>query len=88
MERLSLLAVHSRTSAKWTDMLQKVMFTQSYEDTDITVRININKGLKAAVDNVEKSIIDMLLDRYGQDHDLVAKKLGIGRTTLWRKGRT
>jgi PAS domain S-box-containing protein len=88
MERLSLLAVHSRTSTKWTDMLQKVMFTQSYEDTDITVRVDINKGLKAAVDHVEKSIIDMLLDRYGQDHDLVAKKLGIGRTTLWRKGRT
>lgn len=51
----------------------------------LTVAVDVQYGLKKAVEMVEKDIIDRLLCAYNQNHNEVAKILGIGRTTLWRK---
>ncbi|MDF2572426.1 MAG: Bacterial regulatory protein Fis family, partial [Sporomusa sp.] len=46
-----------------------------------------DQGLKPAIEQVEKIIIDTMLARCDQRQELAAKNLGIGRTTLWRKGK-
>lgn len=51
----------------------------------ITVTVDVGQGLKKAIEMVERDVIDHLLCAYKQNHNEVAKLLGIGRTTLWRK---
>ncbi|WP_050769612.1 sigma-54-dependent Fis family transcriptional regulator [Thermosinus carboxydivorans] len=84
MERLAVLAAHFPVPA-WRDMLQKVINAPLNEDDSITVRVNLSGSLKEAVSQVEKKIIEILLEKSGKDYEQVAKRLGIGRTTLWRK---
>lgn len=48
---------------------------------------NLDKGLKGAVSDIEKQIIERLLAENGDDQEAVARLLQIGRTTLWRKAR-
>ncbi|SDE99947.1 sigma 54-interacting transcriptional regulator [Sporolituus thermophilus] len=84
MERLAVLAAHFPAPA-WRAMLQKVSNTPLTEDDSITVRVNLSGSLKEAVSQVEKKIIETLLEKSGKDYEQVAKRLGIGRTTLWRK---
>jgi transcriptional regulator, propionate catabolism operon regulatory protein len=85
MERLSLLACRSSSRPRWVEMLQKVMLKPVFDDALITVRVSLDQGLKQAVNQVEKSIIDIMLAKYDHDQEQVAKLLGVGRTTLWRK---
>jgi transcriptional regulator with PAS, ATPase and Fis domain len=43
--------------------------------------------LKRTVEQVEKIVIDSMLVKCDYNLELAALKLGIGRTTLWRKGK-
>ena len=89
MERLSLMISISKNKWSLSEMLQKVMNDSgSTSNNDfIAVKVDLDQGLKSAIEQVEKVIIDTTLARCNQKQDLAAKKLGIGRTTLWRKGK-
>jgi len=89
MERLSLMISISGNRWSLAEMLQKVMYDSvSNKNEDlIAVSVNLARGLKPAIEQAEKIIIDTMLARCDQKQDVVAKKLGIGRTTLWRKGK-
>lgn len=87
MERLLLLAIRPGYGLSWEDMLQKVMLKPSGDEATINVKINVDRGLKAAVEQAEKAIIEKLLAEHDNNQEVVAKKLGVGRTTLWRKGK-
>ncbi len=54
---------------------------------DFYARIDLEqqRGLKSIVDTVEKQVIGHLLRLHDNKYADVAKRLGIGRTTLWRK---
>jgi transcriptional regulator with PAS, ATPase and Fis domain len=88
MERLALLVSHAKTPPNWAEMLHKVLETALFPVESITIRVNVDKGLKAAISQVEKDIVEFMLTKYDQDQDVVLQKLGIGRTTLWRKIKT
>ncbi|MCC8193827.1 MAG: sigma 54-interacting transcriptional regulator, partial [Deltaproteobacteria bacterium] len=51
----------------------------------VTVDMERHESLKSAVEAVEWEIIDYLLKAHDKNYGEVAKRLGIGRTTLWRK---
>lgn len=70
-------------------MLQKVMYDSisNPNHDSIAIKVDLDQGLKPAIEQVEKIIIDTMLARCDQRQELAAKKLGIGRTTLWRKGK-
>jgi transcriptional regulator, propionate catabolism operon regulatory protein len=88
MERLSLLIRNSREGEGWAGMLEKVLTTPVLPDDDsFTIRVHVGKGLKDAMGQAEKSIVNCMLVKYNQDQRAVAKRLGIGRTTLWRKAK-
>lgn len=85
MERLSLVILQSNSN-NYREMLKKVMNVPDEEDGDnITLRISIKNGLKDAMKEVEKNIIDTMLIKYNYDKNKVAKILKVGRSTLWRK---
>jgi transcriptional regulator with PAS, ATPase and Fis domain len=87
MERLSLLAGRPDNNLGWAEMLKKVLPSPVCDDASITVCIDVSRGLRPAISQVEKAVVTAMLDRFGQDQEIVSKKLGIGRTTLWRKGQ-
>ncbi len=89
MERLSLMISISENKWSLEKMLQKVMYDSgsTANPDSIAIKVNVEQGLKSAIEQVEKVIIDTTLARCNQKQELAAKKLGIGRTTLWRKGK-
>jgi propionate catabolism operon transcriptional regulator len=89
MERLSLMISISENKWSLAKMLQKVMYDSGFTENhdSIVIKVNVEQGLKSAMEQVEKVIIDTTLTRCNQKQELAAKKLGIGRTTLWRKGK-
>lgn len=89
MERLSLMISISENKWSLEKMLQKVMYDSgsTANPDSIAIKVNVEQGLKSAMEQVEKVIIDTTLARCNQKQELAAKKLGIGRTTLWRKGK-
>jgi transcriptional regulator with PAS, ATPase and Fis domain len=85
MERLSLMILQFNSN-NYRDMLKQAMSVSDEEDDDnITLRISIKNGLKDAMKEVEKSVIDTMLIKCNYDKNKVADILKIGRTTLWRK---
>lgn len=85
MERLSLVVLQSNSN-NYRDMLKKVMNVPDEDDGDnIALRISIKNGLRDAMKEVEKNIIDTMLIKYNYDKNKVAKILKVGRSTLWRK---
>lgn len=87
MERLSLMISISGNKWSLAEMLQKVMYdsVSNSKDDSIALRVDSDRGLKSAIEQAEKIIIETILARCNQKQDLAAQKLGIGRTTLWRK---
>lgn len=53
--------------------------------TDLNVGLNLDGDLKEILHRVEKQVIDYYMEAYGNDQDMVSKRLGIGKSTLWRK---
>ncbi|AKN32002.1 transcriptional regulator [Clostridium carboxidivorans P7] len=84
IERLALVAVQTK-SHNWAETLRKVMHTVEAMDEHIVVKVNLKNGLKDAVKEFEKYIINSMLLKYDQDKDKVIKELKIGRATFWRK---
>jgi len=89
MERLSLMVTVWGNKWSWAEMLQKVMYnsTSQLSQNSMIVKVDVDRGLKIAVEQAEKKIIESMLIRCDQKHELAALKLGIGRTTLWRKAK-
>lgn len=85
IERLSLLVIHISTSSYWLELLHRDLFTPTTQADSLSIIMNVDKGLKVAISNAEKQVIDIMLERYNQDQEKVAQKLCISRTTLWRK---
>lgn len=54
-------------------------FTPNHDSSNTLV---VEKG---TMDDIERQIIEQMLDRYNNNKKLVAEKLGISRTTLWKK---
>ncbi|MDW8802840.1 sigma 54-interacting transcriptional regulator, partial [Clostridium sp. A1-XYC3] len=85
MERLSLMILQFNSN-NYRDMLKKAISVPDEEDGDnIALRVSIKNGLKDAMKEVEKSIIDTMLVKCNYDKNKVADILKVGRTTLWRK---
>lgn len=84
IERLVLVSLQTN-SDKWSETLKKVMYTSATDDDYITLKVNVKNGLKEAVKDFEKNIINSLLLKYDQDKDKVIEELKIGRATFWRK---
>lgn len=51
----------------------------------MTMKIDLNDCLNAIVERIEKEVILKLMEIYNNDRTIVMEKLGISRTTLWRK---
>lgn len=84
IERLALVSLQT-SSDNWAETLKKVMNTSATNDDYITVKVNVKNGLKDAVKDFEKNIINSMLLKYDQDKDKVIEELKIGRATFWRK---
>lgn len=54
-------------------------------NTDNKNQISISSG---TMEEMEKQIIEHLLNVHGNNRGLIAKKLGVSRTTLWKKLKT
>jgi propionate catabolism operon transcriptional regulator len=53
------------------------------------VSVDVTGGLKDAVARIESTIIEQTIDECYGDQEEAARRLKIGRTTLWRKsGKT
>jgi len=83
-ERLSFLLTYPAVTEA-NDILNVLGLRTRDNVGGITVTVDVQNGLKRAIETVERDIIDHLLCAYKQNQNEVAKILGIGRTTLWRK---
>lgn len=54
---------------------------------DLEVTLNMEGSLKEIIRRTEKQVIDYFMDAYDDDQDMVAERLDIGKTTLWRKAK-
>ncbi|MEN6567073.1 MAG: sigma 54-interacting transcriptional regulator [Veillonellales bacterium] len=85
VERLSLLIINAPPEENWDNMLKKVMRVPSSYEEEVNIKVKSEEALKTAVHTFENKYITLLLTRYEHDYEKVAQKLGISRTTLWRK---
>ncbi|WP_234123695.1 sigma 54-interacting transcriptional regulator [Clostridium hydrogenum] len=86
MERVSLF-IKNNEPIKWEKILQTVI---NNDEGKYTIKLNISNfgTLKDIINDVEKQIIKETVIRCDNDHGKAAERLGIGRTTLWRKMST
>ncbi|MCI2061528.1 MAG: sigma 54-interacting transcriptional regulator [Eubacteriaceae bacterium] len=71
--------------SEFDDSIEKTLLVESAQNQpQWSVNISFEHGLKGAVAQFEKSVIQQEMDRCS-DQDEVSRKLGIGKTTLWRK---
>ncbi|MDF9410059.1 helix-turn-helix domain-containing protein, partial [Pelotomaculum isophthalicicum JI] len=59
--------------------------TKTLPVDNINVTVTVQGNFKEMVDDAEKQILRHVLDSCGGDRKKASRKLGIGRTTLWRK---
>ena len=85
LERFALLAKQPEAAESWEEMLRNIMNVPKINKSLVTVKIDVDKGLKAALDDAEKKIIETMMVRHNQSPEAVAKALKVGRVTLWRK---
>lgn len=69
--------------------LSEVLGISVFENTGDTLQVEVELGreLGEMVEQTEYKIVSYYMEKYNNNQDLVAKALGIGRTTLWRKYR-
>ena len=85
MERFALAISYAPRQNNWPELLNKLIDLDFIGEDTISLKIDLHKGLKEIVNQVEREIIKLMLEIYHQDHAVAAQKLGIGRSTLWRK---
>lgn len=80
VERISLLKGHVPMEKVFDDLINShKSSTRDYIDDDSII---IKKGTK---EEMEKQIMDKLYIEYGYNATLLAERLGISRTTVWKK---
>jgi transcriptional regulator with PAS, ATPase and Fis domain len=84
VERLHLWLQHSKDETAFIhDVLRE---TDDEHDSDHVFHGDESMVVKyGTIDEIEKQVIYHMLERYDNNRTLVAEKLGISRTTLWKK---
>jgi len=88
VEKFSLIFKTPDGEKYFPEILQEIQNNRRQEPLDddyINLQVYVGNGLKEAVTQVEKNIIEEMMVAHHNDLDVILKKLGIGRTTLWRK---
>lgn len=91
IERVSLLfGDYKYKNNTSSDLLKAIQVlpdspAESQDEEILFIKINIENGLKKAVNQAERQIIHSVLEQCSQDQEVALKKLDIGKTTLWRK---
>ncbi|MDR2163062.1 MAG: sigma 54-interacting transcriptional regulator [Clostridiales Family XIII bacterium] len=85
-QRLSFIASH-RAGADMKELITILgLEPKQRQDGGMRVKVDITDGLKGAVAKIESEIIEQTIEECYGDHEEAARRLKIGRTTLWRKG--
>ncbi|MHB8061726.1 MAG: sigma 54-interacting transcriptional regulator [Ruminiclostridium sp.] len=88
-QRLSFISQHHRESDLHELITILGMDSKAISEDGTKLDIYANQGLKEAVAEFERKLIEHVIDDCRGDQEMAAKQLKIGRTTLWRKsGRT
>ena len=86
IERISILFNSNLTNSFREKILEEIVgFSEVQTGDTIALNVSVRDGLKSAVNEAEKIIIETMLKKYNNDINEVQKLLNIGRTTLWRK---
>jgi len=85
-ERLGFFLNGKTHLKQWHDMIKEIEVSSDKDKKGcISTIVTLEDELKVSIAKVEKTIIENMLDKYDGNQDEVAEKLGIGKTTLWRK---
>ena len=87
LERLSLLVVDAHSVDDWVGMLRQVLQVPGQPGRKLRLTVELTQGLKDIVHQVERQVLDQMLLEHDNDYAAVASRLGIGRTSMWRKAR-
>lgn len=87
LERLSLLVVDAHSADDWVGMLRQVLQVPGQPGRKLRLTVELTQGLKDIVHQVERQVLDQMLLEHDNDYAAVASRLGIGRTSMWRKAR-
>lgn len=87
MERFCVIRqLKNETYSKNMESLRRILGIREVQEIeDLSVGISLEGDLKDILHRVEKDVINYFLDYYNGDQDRVAERLGIGKSTLWRK---
>ena len=83
-ERMSLLMTHALYE-DLQDSIDALGLNGKEGRTGLALNVDVSQGLKTAIEQVERDIIGHMLRMNNNNNNAVAKALGIGRSTLWRK---
>ncbi|MEW9673021.1 sigma 54-interacting transcriptional regulator [Ammoniphilus sp. 3BR4] len=84
VERLHLWLQHSKDE----DAFIKDVLRETEDEQDSLVVLHNDDSLViryGTIDEIEKQVITHMLERFDNNRTLVAEKLGMSRTTLWKK---
>ena len=87
MERIALLSKHGGSGMRLDTVLDVALEKNTPGGAYFSLTVDTDQSLKKIVADVEKKVVSQLMAANNQDRDLVAQKLGIGKTSVWRKGR-
>jgi PAS domain S-box-containing protein len=84
-QRLSFIAAHHNDAGMKELITILGLEPKLRQDDKMRISVDVTNGLKDAVARIESSIIDQIVDECYGDQEEAARRLKIGRTTLWRK---
>lgn len=93
MERIALFTEQEKNSDAFARILNMTLDTAGVlgapggSGDNLQIMVDTANDLKSTIANVEKNIVSYVLARSGHDMDEAARRLGIGRTSVWRKAR-
>lgn len=86
VERICILKdLWGEELAEEEEFLELLSLDKDVTNNYLELHVENQGELKEMLSQVEKMIVEKYLEDYNYDRELVAEKLGIGRTTLWRK---
>ncbi|MDJ0931697.1 sigma 54-interacting transcriptional regulator [Breoghania sp.] len=89
LERLSLIIDNPSAPSKWSELLEQVLQVSAGDEPQVvTLLLDMNRGLKNLVREVERKVVGEMLVRNNNDLSAIAEQLKIGRTSVWRKVRS